>query len=175
MATRKTTSRKMKRGAAGAKATPKKKASARKTGARGPARKAAARSTGASARARGVTVDDYIARFKGKVGEVASGIRTLVRETVPEAIESIKWGQPVWESNGPIAYLRAFKDKVNLGFWRGADLEDPDGHLQGSGNRMRHLKLVSLQDLRPDKIRAFLKRAVELNKQKGDPTKRRRA
>jgi hypothetical protein len=39
------------------------------------------------------------------------------------------------------AYVNAFKAHVNVGFFHGAALEDPAGLLQGTGKRMRHVKL----------------------------------
>jgi hypothetical protein len=40
------------------------------------------------------------------------------------------------------AYVNAFKRHVNVGFFHGASLDDPAGLLEGSGKRMRHVKLV---------------------------------
>jgi hypothetical protein len=39
------------------------------------------------------------------------------------------------------AYVDAFKDHVNVGFFLGALLEDPARLLEGSGRRGRHVKL----------------------------------
>ena len=39
------------------------------------------------------------------------------------------------------AYVGAFANHVNVGFFQGASLKDPAGLLQGSGKRMRHVKL----------------------------------
>ncbi|HZQ39150.1 MAG TPA: DUF1801 domain-containing protein [Rhizomicrobium sp.] len=39
------------------------------------------------------------------------------------------------------AYVGAFKNHVNVGFFQGASLKDPAGLLHGSGKRMRHVKL----------------------------------
>jgi len=39
------------------------------------------------------------------------------------------------------AYVGAFTNHVNVGFFQGASLTDPAGLLQGSGKRMRHVKL----------------------------------
>lgn len=39
------------------------------------------------------------------------------------------------------AYVNAFKAHVNLGFFRGAELPDPQQLLQGDGRFMRHVKL----------------------------------
>ena len=41
----------------------------------------------------------------------------------------------------PFAYVNSFKNHVNVGFYYGALLEDPAGVLEGSGKRMRHVKL----------------------------------
>jgi hypothetical protein len=41
----------------------------------------------------------------------------------------------------PFGYVNAFKDHVNVGFFNGAMLADPAGLLEGTGKRMRHVKL----------------------------------
>ena len=38
-------------------------------------------------------------------------------------------------------YVNVFKKHVNVGFFNGAALADPGGLLEGSGKRMRHVKL----------------------------------
>jgi hypothetical protein len=38
-------------------------------------------------------------------------------------------------------YVNAFKAHINVGFFRGAALADPDGLLEGTGRLMRHVKL----------------------------------
>ena len=43
--------------------------------------------------------------------------------------------------DAPFGYVNSFKSHINVGFFRGAMLEDPAGLLQGSGKRMRHVKL----------------------------------
>lgn len=39
------------------------------------------------------------------------------------------------------AYVDAFTAHVNVGFYRGAQLADPAGLLEGSGKMMRHVKI----------------------------------
>ena len=39
------------------------------------------------------------------------------------------------------AYVNAFSAHVNVGFFHGAALEDPQGLLEGAGKRMRHVKI----------------------------------
>jgi hypothetical protein len=43
--------------------------------------------------------------------------------------------------DAPFAYVDAFSAHVNVGFFNGSALRDDAGLLQGSGKRMRHVKL----------------------------------
>jgi hypothetical protein len=117
------------------------------------------------------TVDNYIAELPESQAELVREVRQIILKAAPEAEESIKWAQPVYEINGPFAYIKAFKNSVNFGFWRGADINDPDGLLEGSGVKMRHFKLNNLEDINEPIFLNFIQQAVKLNLAKGDPTK----
>jgi len=43
--------------------------------------------------------------------------------------------------DAPFGYVNAYKAHAGVGFFRGADLPDPAGLLEGAGKRMRHVKL----------------------------------
>jgi hypothetical protein len=92
-------------------------------------------------------------------------------KAAPEADGSIKWVQPVYEVNGAFAYIKAFKNSVNFGFWRGIDINDPKGLLQGSGEKMRHFKISSLEDINVAVFSDYVQQAVNINLTKGDPTR----
>jgi hypothetical protein len=117
------------------------------------------------------TVDEYIRGLEDWQKELVAELRGLVREAAPAATESIKWAQPVYGDNGPFCYIRAFKKHVNFGFWRGVELPDEAGILQGSGDKMRHVKLTAMEDIQREPFQALVREAVELNRRKGDPTK----
>ncbi len=117
------------------------------------------------------TVDGYISGLESWQAEIVSQVRGIILQAAPQAKESIKWAQPVYESGGPFAYMKAFKKAVNFGFWRGIDLDDPKGILEGSGDKMRHVKLTSLEDIDAAQFADFVRQAVKLNQVKGDPTK----
>jgi hypothetical protein len=117
------------------------------------------------------TVDEYILGLDEWQAEIVSGVRKIIFKAAPDATESVKWAQPVYESNGPFAYIKAFKTNVNFGFWRGVDIPDPEGLLQGTGEKMRHVKLTTLEDIHEEKFGEFVRQAIELNETKGDPTK----
>jgi hypothetical protein len=151
-----------------------------KSAKKAPARKAAAKKAarrapmGPSARQQGKTVEAYIVGFNDWRGETMTALRQLVHEAAPGVTDSIKWGQPVFELNGPFAYMKAFSSHVNFGFWRGAELVDPKGFLKGTGGRMRHVELRSLADIDAPILQSMVRTAVAMNHAKGDPTQRRR-
>jgi hypothetical protein len=119
----------------------------------------------------GKTVDAYIAGLEDWQAEIVSSVRQIINQAAPEADEAIKWAQPVYSSNGPFAYIKAFKNSVNFGFWRGVDLKDPKDLLQGSGDKMRHVKLTSTDQIDQAAFSDLINQAVQLNQTKGDPTK----
>lgn len=117
------------------------------------------------------TVEGYIEGLVDWKGEIVHRVRSIILETVPGVNETIKWAQPVYESGGPFAYIKAYKTAVNFGFWRGAELEDPHGVLQGTGSKMRHLKITDPRQVDEQLFADFIRQAVKLNRDLGDPTK----
>jgi hypothetical protein len=154
-----------------AKKSTAKKSTAKKSAAKRP--KAATRVVPRVSALRGTDVDDWAKKLNGWQADALRIIRALVTRHAPGASLVMKWGQPVWEQNGPFAWLRPATSHVSFGFWRGAELSDPEGHLEGDGDRMRHLKVTSADDLKALPIEGFVKQAIALNGDKGDPTKRK--
>jgi hypothetical protein len=59
-----------------------------------------------------------------------------------EVRETLHDGQPTaCLGDAAFLYVDAFAGHANVGFFHGADLDDPAGLLEGSGKRMRHVKL----------------------------------
>lgn len=122
---------------------------------------------------KGQSVDEYIAGLEPGQAEIATALRKLVREAEPELSEAIKWGQPVFEAGGPVCYIKPFKSHVNFGFWRGAELEDPEGLLETGGSKMGHVKIKEKGEIRKKPFQDLVRQAVELNRRLGNPTARK--
>ena len=56
-------------------------------------------------------------------------------------------------------YLAPFKKHLNLGFFYGADLPDPQGLLEGAGKDLRHIKIRSTEQLQQPAVRALIEQA----------------
>ena len=118
------------------------------------------------------TVDGYVAAIPEPLREVAGELRAAVQAAAPEATESVKWGQPVYDANGPFAALKAYPRWITLTFWRGAALPDGAGILAGDGDRMRHARFGSVAEVRAAPVGDLVRAAVAMNAELGDPTKR---
>jgi hypothetical protein len=65
-----------------------------------------------------------------------------MRQCGDDVRELIHDGCPVaCVEDAPFGYVNSFKAHVNVGFFYGALFQDPAGLLEGSGKRMRHVKL----------------------------------
>jgi hypothetical protein len=118
------------------------------------------------------SVDDYVAAVPAPLTPVADALRAAVREAAPDAKESIRWGQPVYDADGPFAALKAYPRWITLTFWRGGALTDPAGILAGDGDRMKHARFASVEEVRSAAVAELVRAAVALNAELGDPTKR---
>jgi hypothetical protein len=86
-------------------------------------------------------IDEWMTQ-KGELGSIARQWFDLMRECGDEVRELMHDGCPVaCLGDAPFGYVNAFTSHVNVGFFYGADLRDPAGLLEGSGKRMRHVKL----------------------------------
>lgn len=82
------------------------------------------------------------------VRPIATALRKIAFEIDPNACEVVRLGDRVATYGvGPrkmidgYAYILPYKSWVNLGFYQGVDLADPDGLLEGTGKKMRHVKI----------------------------------
>jgi hypothetical protein len=65
-----------------------------------------------------------------------------IRACGPDVLELIHDHQPTaCVGDAAFAYVAAYKAHAAVGFFHGADLPDPSGLLEGTGRRMRHVKL----------------------------------
>lgn len=120
------------------------------------------------------SIDEYLANLGGDWrSDTVASLRRIVDGAAPDASSGIKWAQPVWESDGLFAYVKAFERSVNIGFWRGAELDDPAGILEGEGERMKHLTLREGDAIPADELSALVRQAISLNREYGSPARTR--
>ena len=93
-----------------------------------------------------------------ELGAIARRWFEAMRECGDDVRELLHDGHPTaCVGEAAFAYVNAFKAHVNVGFFRGAELADPNGLLEGTGKLMRHVKLRPERDVDT----AALKKLIE--------------
>lgn len=113
-------------------------------------------------RTRHEDADAYIADQPGELTAILADARALILDEASGAREAIKWGHPTYSRGGNVCYLSAFTEHVNLGFFRGTELADPKGLLEGTGQSLRHVKLRPNEVPPAEDLRALVREAFEL-------------
>jgi hypothetical protein len=87
-------------------------------------------------------VEAWLHQDAGELGAVARHWFEVIRNCGDDVLELLHDGCPTaCIDDAAFAYVDAFTAHVNVGFFRGAELADPNRLLQGTGKFMRHVKL----------------------------------
>jgi hypothetical protein len=98
---------------------------------------------------------------------VISRLREIVYEVDADSVEVVRLGdRAATYGVGPkkmseaYAYVLPYAEWVNVGFFYATSLPDPDDLLEGSGAKMRHVKVRSLGEADAQAIRTLIEAAV---------------
>ncbi len=111
-------------------------------------------------------IDQRIAELGDWRGTALARMRGLIREALPDVIESWKWmGTPVWEHGGILCTGESYKSWVKLTFLKGASLEDPSGLFNASldGNARRAIDIREGEEIDAEAFKALIRAAADLN------------
>lgn len=118
------------------------------------------------------TFDDLLQISEEAVRPIAVALRETVFKVDQNACEVVRLGdRAATYGVGPrkmldgYAYILPHKAWVNLGFYQGVDLADPKELLEGTGARMRHVKIRSIDDAKQPEVRALIKAALVRRKE----------
>ena len=101
-----------------------------------------------------------------EVQAIALAIRDVLYEELSDAEETF-YGGPrpmgMYRTTADICFVQPQLRWCNIYFMRGPELTDPDGLLEGSSNRYKHLKVHTLEDIELLPIRDWLQESIALN------------
>ena len=84
----------------------------------------------------------WMNEHSGPLGAIAQHWFDVIRARGDDVREVLHDGHPTaCVGEAAFAYVNAFRDHVNVGFFHGAALADREGLLEGTGKYMRHVKL----------------------------------
>ena len=87
-------------------------------------------------------IDAWLSEQAPELGAIARTWFSRMRQCGDDVREVMHDGAPTaCVADAAFGYVSVFKAHVNVGFFLGAELDDPAGLLEGSGKRMRHVKV----------------------------------
>jgi hypothetical protein len=87
-------------------------------------------------------IERWMNNQPGELGAIARHWFELMRDQGNDVRELLHDGHPTaCIGDAAFGYVNAFTAHVNVGFFRGAEIADPQGLLEGTGKFMRHVKL----------------------------------
>ncbi len=118
------------------------------------------------------TFEELLAIAEPEMRPVARRLREVIVDVDPNAVEVVRLGdRAATYGVGPrkmkegYAYIMPHKNWVNLGFYQGATLADPAGVMEGTGKKLRHVKVRSVEDAGRPEIRSFIEEALAERRQ----------
>ena len=113
-----------------------------------------------SAARRDPAIEVWMHEHSGELGAIAQRWFEVIRDCGDDVRELLHDGHPTaCVTDAAFAYVNAFKAHVNVGFFRGAEIADPDGLLEGTGRFMRHVKLGPHRDIDTAALRRLIQAA----------------
>lgn len=98
-------------------------------------------------------------------------LRSFVSKSQPEANQLIYDGYNAVsivfslsdKMRDAFCHLAVYKNHVNFGFNRGAEIKNPELKLEGKGKLIRHFKVKDMENLPKKDLSILLKKAVEIS------------
>lgn len=135
---------------------------------------------------RKASVADHLESMVPTLRAMVTAARKAVRAAAPKAVEIAYQGKPPRSSRAwwkiaryqlggaDVVGISAFSTRCALYFYRGAELDDRSGLLEGGGKGMRFIRLSAPSDAARPEVRRMLRRAFQLpsgeaRPKKGDP------
>ena len=121
-----------------------------------------------------IDLKHFLAHYPLEVQEIFMGVREVVYSVVPEVVEDfhlngISYLRPGDGKEAPsplktgLCHVVADEEKVQVGFWHGAFLPDPQEILQGDRKAKRFIDLDSYEDTPWEALEALLAAAAEFD------------
>jgi hypothetical protein len=124
----------------------------------------------------------FLAKFSPQVRSVATAALATMRKRLPGAIEFVYDNYyalvvgfgPNERPSEAIFSVVIYPRHVSLCFLFGAELDDPQRILQGSGNQVRHIRLENAAALDNPEVKALMSQAIKASETPFNRTGRRK-
>ncbi len=114
-----------------------------------------------------IELEDFLEDYSQPVRNLSLQLRDLIFEIDPKVIEQLDKPAHLLAYGYAKTYTHLmcvvilYKDYINLGFPRGVDLPDPEGLLEGTGKRARHVKIYDTEQIESPEVAALIQASVD--------------
>lgn len=110
-------------------------------------------------------VDQFIGELAPDIQKLTIALRKIIFDASSQLTEEYKWSMPTYAYHGLVCYLQPAKRHINLGFYKGSELQVKDEAklLQGTGKTMRHIKITKHEEIQEETFMTLIKEAMKLN------------
>ncbi|HEX5823259.1 MAG TPA: DUF1801 domain-containing protein [Candidatus Limnocylindrales bacterium] len=108
-------------------------------------------------------VERLLAEHPPEQRAIEQALRATIRHEFPAAVEQVDFGNKLiafgrsMKMRGLLFAIIAHKEHVNLQLADGADLPNADGLIEGTGKRIRHVKIRSVGDASAPPVLAIIR------------------
>lgn len=112
-------------------------------------------------------VDRLLAEHPPHIQAIERALRGLIQREAPGVVEAVDFGNKLiafgWsmKMRDLLFAVIAHREHVNLQLADGVELPDPTGIVEGTGKRIRHVKIRTLDDIARDDVRALVRAQLE--------------
>lgn len=115
---------------------------------------------------------ELLTQTSDKISQICTKLRSLITKIDPQSIEIVcprqhiaGYGVGPKKMTEHYVYLAPQLHHVNLGFYRGALLNDETNMLKGTGKQMRHIKISKLEQIDNPEIINLIEESISERKQ----------
>lgn len=127
-------------------------------------------------------LDAFLEKFSPATSALAKAVLKRMRARLPGAVELVYDKRnslvvgfcPNERASDAINSMAVYANWVNMYFFEGDTLPDPDGVLQGSGTMVRFIRLTAASDLDRPAVKALMAEALKRADPPLDPKAKRR-
>lgn len=109
------------------------------------------------------TVEKHIESYPTQIRKIIEKLRAVAKDSMPGAHEFVYHhaiNYKLSESPGTwICYIAAQRNYVNFAFYFGTYLSDPKKLLEGTGKRIRHVKVRTVEEAGADELADLIRQA----------------
>ena len=115
-------------------------------------------------------VEKLLGEHSAELAAIEHALRATIRREFPDAVEQVDFGNKLLAVGKSMAMrdlafaIIPHSAHVNLQLPDGVDLPDPDGMIEGTGKRIRHVKVRSVEAASSPAVRAIVDAQVALRR-----------